>query len=264
MDLVNCVHCGHPGSGTYCSNCGEELVEKELTLFSVVNGFFKTILNLDKGLLLVLKSMVLNPKEFCFSYLKGRRKGIVNPITFLFISITLSILFENMISGEAVPLTKADLEANSSFTNMPTYPGYEDWLERFNNALVRLGSLIAANQKLFSLLMVLPLVISAKLVFKRFRFVEYVAIISNIFGLAYFIDLLLEILLSWPGLSERFRFFKLVVFFDFPLVLLLSLIRVFRTKETWGQLVLLGLIILFLFWAALVAIYICTAVLFML
>ena len=264
MDLVNCVHCGHPGSGTYCSNCGEELVEKELTLFSVVNGFFKTILNLDKGLLLVLKSMVLNPKEFCFSYLKGRRKGIVNPITFLFISITLSILFENMISGEAVPLTKADLDSNSLFTNMPIDPKYDDWLERFNDAGVRFDSFIDDNQKLFYLFLVFPLVISAKLVFKRFRFVEYVAVISYIFGLAYFTDLLLEMLLTWPGLSERFRFFKLVVIFDIPLVLLLSLIRVFRTNETWWQLILLGLGILLLFWMAVIAGILFMGLLFML
>ncbi len=42
--------------------------------------------------------MLLDPKTFCVSYLNGKRRKGLNPITFLFVSITIILILDYLFN----------------------------------------------------------------------------------------------------------------------------------------------------------------------
>ena len=218
--MTNCPYCDHTAGGTFCPNCGEKLIATKLDTFTILNGFFKSLVNLDKGILFVLKSMLLKPREFCLLYLQGKRKGILNPIGFVFISLTLFVLLNEWISDGGADRVSREFSDNSF-----RQQGYEA------------GLIIGGYLKYFWLFMILPLASSAKLIFRRYTFAEHIAISAFIFGLANFVGVVGYIL------------FEIILVFN-PLVYLIifvSLIRVYRLMEGIVEIMILSFVVLMLF-----------------
>ena len=52
---------------------------------------------MDKGFLFNLKMLFLNPKSITVEYILGKRKGILNPISFLILSVSLYLILEGLL-----------------------------------------------------------------------------------------------------------------------------------------------------------------------
>lgn len=202
---MNCPHCNHPASGRYCSNCGEKLVVRKLAFHPVLSGFVKDVSNFDKGILFVLKSMFLDPKSFCLSYLAGKRKPGLNPFTFFFISISVYVALNQF------------LDLNPVFESK----GYAFKTESYNKG-VKLGAFFGAYKKYFWLFMFIPLASSARFVFKKYNFTEHIAISAYIMGFATSLLCVIQALFYIPILWNPFAF----------LIILWSVFRIFRNGES--------------------------------
>ena len=213
--MTNCPHCNHPASGTYCSNCGEKLTVEDLSISLVLAGFFKSIFNFDKGILFVLKSMLLDPKTFCVSYLNGKRRKGLNPITFLFVSITIILILDYLFNFSD-PAVTVELNVEEG------------------DKMAVLKKFVKDNIKYILLFMVLPLAYSAKLIFKKYNYAEHIVISSYILGFTLLISPLFVLLFQG-------------VFYWFYIIVFYFMFRVFSPDlKSWRKLVR-PLMVIFLF-----------------
>ena len=218
---MTCISCKTEHSFDYCPNCGEKSGTKKITLRSISEDIFSTITAMDRGVLFNVKSLLLRPQAFITEYILGKRRGVLNPISFLVISISLYLIIESMLR---VPI------ANPESKLIP-----ESDLQKVGFAA---GKQIAIYFKYFWILCIIPLSTSTKLIFGRYNFTEHLAINSFILGQATLLGLI-SFLIARIELPVN------------PLVYLLILWMVFRVflkpKEKYDTLLMsLGVILLFI------------------
>ena len=175
---------------------------------------------MDKGFLFNVKTLITNPRSITIDYILGKRKGILNPISFLIFSITLYLI---VITLFKVP--REVVEAN------------DIKMSGLRKASYNLGLFIRAHIKYFWILTIFPLATSLKLVFKRFNYIEHLAISSFVMGQA-----------TLLGIAS-YLIFRIPLILD-PIVYLLILwlcYRIFRSKDDKMETVLLSLTALMLF-----------------
>ncbi|PCH77488.1 MAG: hypothetical protein COB98_03140 [Flavobacteriaceae bacterium] len=189
-----CIACNYEHKDKFCLNCGEKNGIKKLTFLSILQDGFLTITNMDKGFLFNLKALVLAPKKLTDDYISGKRKGIQNPISFLIVCVTIYLI------------------VTDQFMVVPK--GFDNYTKSDPFTLgVRIGEFIGTYLKYFWILMIIPLALSIKLTFKKFNFIENLAISAFVVGGATLVALFSNIIVS-------FFVFSLPLFFD-PFVYLI-------------------------------------------
>ncbi|MFY7671479.1 DUF3667 domain-containing protein [Tenacibaculum sp. MEBiC06402] len=209
-----CISCNHEHNEKFCPNCGEKAGTPKITVGSTVESTFSTITNMDKGFLYNLKNLTLKPKITIEKYLKGKRKGIFNPISFLIIAVTLYLIVESLfksrdlVSEENVNLVKDTLSYKIGATG---------------------GAFIYNYFKFFWVFTVIPLSFITKLIFKRFNFAEHITINSFILGqVTLIIGLASFIIFRFPIIFNPFIYVFLMLF----------IYRVFyESKNKWDALI---------------------------
>ncbi|PQJ21136.1 DUF3667 domain-containing protein [Tenacibaculum sp. SG-28] len=217
---MKCISCDFDHYQKFCPNCGERSGVKKITVSSVWEDALLSITNTDKGILYTVKALLLYPKQFVTDYLSGRRKGILNPISFLVFAITLYLIV-------------------ISFYDIPKlHVVYEDTV-RSNMRKIgnEIGTFIRLNLKYFWILTIFPLAVSLKLTFRKYNFVEYVTISSFIIGQATLLGILSYILFRMPLIVDP------VVF----TVILWLTYQIFKKNTSKMESFLLTLVALFLF-----------------
>lgn len=98
-----CINSNNEHGEKFCPNCGEKSNVPKITFKTILSSLFSTITYMDKGFLFNVKNLFLNPSKTINDFIKGRRKTIFNPISFLIISISIYLIGESLIgfSGEA-------------------------------------------------------------------------------------------------------------------------------------------------------------------
>lgn len=177
---------------------------------------------MDRGILYNVKNLFLRPQEFITEYILGKRRGVLNPISFLVISISLYLIIESM------------LRIPKGVTESQVIPKGD-----FQKVGFAAGKNIAIYFKYFWILSIIPLSVSTKLIFRRFNFAEHLAINSFILGQASLLGLI-SFLIARTELPVN------------PLVYLLILWLVYKVfvkpKERYDTLLMsIGALVLFIF-----------------
>lgn len=82
-----CASCGHPLSGRFCSDCGEERIDPHsLTVRHFVTHAIHEVFELDGKIWRTLRALVLRPGFLASEYCAGRRRCYVNPFRLLIVS----------------------------------------------------------------------------------------------------------------------------------------------------------------------------------
>ncbi|TCP26810.1 uncharacterized protein DUF3667 [Tenacibaculum skagerrakense] len=218
-----CISCNYEHSEKFCPNCGEKTGTPKITFSSTVETTFATITNMDKGFLYNLKNLTLKPKATIEKYLRGKRKGIFNPISFLVISISVYLVVESLLKANNI----VSEEQVNMIKDQTSY--------KIGSSA---GRFIKDYLKFFWIFSVVPLSILTKLFFKQHNFAEHITINSFVLGHVTLIIGLLSFLI--------FRFSILFNPFIY-LGLLWYIHRVFYdAKNKWDSL-LKSLTIIFLF-----------------
>lgn len=92
--MIHCKNCNVNFDSNYCPNCGQKNSVEDLTLKEVFHEFWHGITHTDKGILYLIKSLFLDPKEVYFGYFSGQRKKYFSPVTFFLIAISLYIFLK--------------------------------------------------------------------------------------------------------------------------------------------------------------------------
>lgn len=230
---MNCVSCNNEHDENYCPNCGEKNGVKRITMVSMIADTFSSVTNMDKGFLFNLKTLVLNPQKITTDYIHGKRKGILNPVSYLIFSITIYLIVF------AIFKTPKELD---EINNIPKHK-----LQKVGNEV---GLFIRTYLKYFWILSIIPLGLSLKLVFKKYNYLEHLAISSFIIGQA--------ILAS----AISYIVFQIPLFFD-PIIYIVIywlIYKIFKKSNLKYESFLVALTILIIFIIQLICIIFMIAV----
>ena len=87
-----CPNCGEPRAGRFCAECGQREMGGRLTLRALWTEFASRVFNLNRGLLHTVVSLAKSPGAVPCDYVAGRRRTYTNPLSFLLLAATLSVL----------------------------------------------------------------------------------------------------------------------------------------------------------------------------
>jgi len=87
---IVCKGCQQPGTGKYCSQCGESLQTKRISLSNLFHEVIHFFTHLDKGIGHTLSQLFLRPGHMQREYIDGRRKDHQKPFSFFFLSATVT------------------------------------------------------------------------------------------------------------------------------------------------------------------------------
>jgi hypothetical protein len=138
---INCKNCNALLSGNFCSNCGQKTDTHRITFGHFLHEFFHAFTHTDKGILLLMKALVIRPGYVAKEYLDGKRKKYFNPLTFLVI-LSSAYAYVSYKTGY--------FEALTGF-NRPTSGGSEEFKETMQ--------LMLENGKIINLFL-MPVIIS--------------------------------------------------------------------------------------------------------
>jgi len=102
MNTVNsetreCLNCGSNGTGTYCSNCGQNYSDLNRTMKELIREFMDNI-NLDRRITRTFVPFIIKPGFLAREYLMGRRLKYMSPLR-LYIVMSLIFFFLASNSG---------------------------------------------------------------------------------------------------------------------------------------------------------------------
>ena len=170
---MTCISCGKEHEEAYCPYCGEKGEVKKITFASMVQHTISLFIDMDRGFLYNFKSLFIAPKLLAEDYIKGRRKDILNPVSFLVFSVGLYLLIEEFLR---VPLSPDEIIKRPQ--------------EGIYRISYELGIFIRIHLKYFWILSILPLGLSLRMIYKRYNFAEHVTISSLIIGQATLISII--------------------------------------------------------------------------
>ncbi len=217
---MNCISCNYEHDEKFCPNCGEKNGIKKITLPSIMEDTFVSVTDMDKGFLFNLKALILNPKKITTDYINGKRKGILNPVSFLILSVTCYIIIMALFK-------------------MPTSYGDKDVVlsSSYGKFGFVIGKFITTNLKFFWIFSIIPLGLSIHLIFRRYNFIENLAVSSFVMGQAIL------------GIAISYLFFRIPIIFDPVLYLIIfwMIYRIFKEPKNKSEIFILAATSLFLF-----------------
>ncbi len=92
-----CTNCKTPFEGKFCFNCGQKSSVGELKLHNLLHELWHSVTHTDKGILKLIKDLLIQPKKVYFGYFAGKRKTYFSPATFFLITATALLLIGNKI-----------------------------------------------------------------------------------------------------------------------------------------------------------------------
>jgi hypothetical protein len=90
--MIICQNCGYEGEHVYCSNCGQPLRAKRITLSHLWHEVTHTFWHLEKGFLFTLKELAIKPGTMQRKYLSGLRLHYQKPFPLFALSGTFGAL----------------------------------------------------------------------------------------------------------------------------------------------------------------------------
>lgn len=96
-DTTECPNCGHVFTGSYCPECGQE-ADPSSSITSVIGGFFRDFVDIEHGFWPTFVALSVRPGEVLQGYLRGVRKGLVNPGRYLLAALIIDIGADRLLA----------------------------------------------------------------------------------------------------------------------------------------------------------------------
>jgi len=158
---MTCINCDNEHDYKFCPNCGERADVPTITFTSILANSVFTLTSMDKGFLYNVKNLLLNPNKTVNEYIRGKRKNIFNPISFLILCVTSYLI-------------ASSFGTSGSLREGPKLIFYDVGYEA--------GKFLVRYSKFFWILSVVWLSISTRLIFKKYNFAEHLAINALVIG----------------------------------------------------------------------------------
>jgi hypothetical protein len=189
-----CLSCNNDHNEKFCPDCGEKSGVKKITFGSTIEDALSGLINMDRGFLFNLKSLVLVPKKISFDYIMGKRKGILNPLSFLILSVSLYLLITSLFKTEVNP------EKLESLIETDAY--------KIGNAG---GKFIRSYFKYFWIISTFALTLSTKIIYQKYNYLEHIAINSFIIGMATLVAIISYLIFAFPIVFDPFTYLSILI-----------------------------------------------------
>jgi hypothetical protein len=93
MKPTNCLNCSAAltTGQHFCARCGQKTPVHRITFMHFLHEFFHAFTHTDRGILHLLKELILHPGQVAREYMAGKRKKYFNPFTFFLLVMTLFV-----------------------------------------------------------------------------------------------------------------------------------------------------------------------------
>ncbi len=81
-DIKTCLNCGHMVEERFCTNCGQENLELQDSVWKLVGHYLQDMFSYDNRIWHTLKYLLLKPGRVAREYMDGKRKQNLEPIRF--------------------------------------------------------------------------------------------------------------------------------------------------------------------------------------
>lgn len=95
-ETTECANCGRTFVGDYCPDCGQE-ADTTVSPFDVIAGFFRELVDLERGFWPTFKGLMLQPRTTLHEYVGGARKQYSHPGRYLMAAVVLAYLSERTL-----------------------------------------------------------------------------------------------------------------------------------------------------------------------
>lgn len=102
---ANCLDCGAPVDGNFCSNCGQENSDYRVSLKRLLGDLFEELFQLESRLWRSLYNLFRRPGQLTLDYNAGRRVRYTSPLR-LYLIASVAYFF----LGAVLPPTASDLK----------------------------------------------------------------------------------------------------------------------------------------------------------
>ncbi len=97
-----CLNCGAPVSGAYCSNCGQK-VHLHRSVFHAVEELLHGILHFDSKLWHTLPLLLFRPGKLTWEYVHGRRARFISPVALFLLTIFTMFFVFGILGSRLAP-----------------------------------------------------------------------------------------------------------------------------------------------------------------
>lgn len=104
-DNKTCLNCGNLVEERFCTHCGQENLELNDSVWSLVTHYIQDLFHYDNGLWHTLKFLLLKPGQVAREYMDGKRKQNLEPIRFYIFASTVFFLLLFLV----VPTTSLNI-----------------------------------------------------------------------------------------------------------------------------------------------------------
>lgn len=101
VETKKCPNCGRKFVGNYCPECGQE-ADTSVSPFDVVSGFFRELVDLERGFWPTFKGLFIRPRTTLKEYLDGARRKMAHPGRYLMAAIVLVYLVEQLLEWSGI------------------------------------------------------------------------------------------------------------------------------------------------------------------
>jgi hypothetical protein len=148
MQQLPCANCKHTHSYAYCPNCGQKRLPR-FTLPKLLHTIHEA-LEVDKGVLLTVRELILRPGKLIHSYWDGNTITYTNPIRLLLVVLALNVFLNSLILEELVKNLDQEIQSEkmAKFSKLLgqaiEFLGNEHVITLFNLLLLPLYALLVS------------------------------------------------------------------------------------------------------------------------
>ncbi|WP_462249087.1 DUF3667 domain-containing protein [Ferruginibacter sp.] len=94
--IHTCKNCHHNYKGNFCTECGQKNTVTAFTFKHIFQEAFHAFTHTDKGFLVLVKKLLLNPGQVAYEYIvEGKRKKYYNLFTFFVVATAIAAFIES-------------------------------------------------------------------------------------------------------------------------------------------------------------------------
>jgi len=103
MNDTHCLNCERAVEKTqnFCSNCGQQIAIHRFSIPHFIHEGFHAFTHADKGIIYLLKGLIVRPGVVAREYIAGKRKKYFNPFTFFLILAAFYVLSNGLKVSKA-------------------------------------------------------------------------------------------------------------------------------------------------------------------
>jgi Protein of unknown function (DUF3667) len=228
--MTTCLNCDNSFEGSFCNLCGQKASTHRFTMGEWLHEIPHSVLHVDSGFFLTVKTLILHHGNAIREYLQGKRKLLFSPFLYVLVWCGVYVVISHFFENPNETVKQFELK------NLPETFEYIN--ERY--------------YKIIIILMIIPMTIASYLTYIRsgYNFAENLVLNAYLIGQLVIADIII-LLISASSFGQEYKLIVKVIEFliKFPYWFLMYW-KFFRpSKWYWGILqyvisqILMGILI---------------------